>query len=184
MRQISCAIMEVSRVRVLELVRHAIIKSISPLFIPPPSCPGDNANIDPLLLPVSSIPRPTRESHPKIHFWSCSDYTIWKDSSAESHAGVRGKFNYLEDENGHNISSEMEMVTEIRRSMRNAWAELVNRKPSSPSLVSTSHPGLLSPFLPSGLHVLFSALFSIRFRAVFAPISNAFSRAKRYLPNN
>ncbi|KAF9220024.1 hypothetical protein BS17DRAFT_769586 [Gyrodon lividus] len=83
---------------------------------------GDNANIDPLLLPVSSIPRPTCKSHPKICFWSCSDYTIWKDSSAESHAGVCGKFNYLQDENGHNISSEM--VTEIRRSMCNAWAKL------------------------------------------------------------
>jgi len=81
-----------------------------------------------LLLPASSTPRPTRESHPKVRFWTYADYLSWRDSetNSESQAGVRGKLDYLEEENGGAISNET--LTNIRRTMRNAWSTLVNRK--------------------------------------------------------
>ncbi|KAF8834913.1 hypothetical protein BDN67DRAFT_984979 [Paxillus ammoniavirescens] len=86
---------------------------------------GDNSNIDPILLPMSSASRLTRESHPKIQFWIYMDYLAWKDTSAESHACVRGKLLYLEENSGLVLN---ETLTDVCQTMHNAWLTLVHWK--------------------------------------------------------
>ncbi|KIJ58177.1 hypothetical protein HYDPIDRAFT_119865 [Hydnomerulius pinastri MD-312] len=85
---------------------------------------SSDVNIDPVLLAPSS-PQPTRESHPSIRFWTCADYLSWRETP-EALSGVRGRVDYLEHANGGSLSTEA--ICDIRKSMRSAWSELVNRR--------------------------------------------------------
>lgn len=69
--------------------------------------------------------RPNRETHPNVKFWDKSDYLKWQDSS-EAQVANRGKLPYLEDDNGAPIPDAM--VDAIRKTMRGAWSELLERK--------------------------------------------------------
>ncbi|KIK71824.1 hypothetical protein PAXRUDRAFT_181779 [Paxillus rubicundulus Ve08.2h10] len=83
---------------------------------------GGTENIDPLLLNGSFSPRPTRESHPNIRFWTLADYLKWFNNSPEAQAGVHGRVDYLEHKDGSGVSPDTLAV--IRQTMRNGWTTL------------------------------------------------------------
>jgi hypothetical protein len=69
--------------------------------------------------------RPTRDSHPRIKFWTIKDYEHWLDTP-EAQVTQRGKEPYLKEETGEPVSSEK--LTNIRAYLRSIWAELANLK--------------------------------------------------------
>ncbi|KAI6011093.1 hypothetical protein BKA83DRAFT_4395034 [Pisolithus microcarpus] len=91
-------------------------------------------NCDPSLVLNGNLPlpplasadekRPTRSTHPNVHFWTKTDYDDWLDS-AEAAGSNRGLYAYLEDENGDVPKSET--LGKIRRALRAGWRELGQR---------------------------------------------------------
>jgi hypothetical protein len=79
------------------------------------------AAIDPAL----SSARPTPKTHPKVRWWTMGQFENWL-KTPEAMATVCTTEPYLENENGDSIS--MKELTEIRTTVRSAWAKLVNRK--------------------------------------------------------
>ncbi|KAI6137790.1 hypothetical protein BKA82DRAFT_4022756 [Pisolithus tinctorius] len=88
-----------------------------------PSLLGSNS---PLQLPMTAGEKPlTRETHPKVWFWTRKDYEDWLDSP-EAGGSNRGLYAYLEDENGDVLTSEM--LTKIQRALHAGWIELTQCK--------------------------------------------------------
>jgi len=74
--------------------------------------------------------RPSRESHPKIRFWTRTDYDKYIEN-AESGSGTRGKVPWLELEDGGPVT--VEQLRAICKAIRAAWAELVVQKMAPPT---------------------------------------------------
>jgi hypothetical protein len=75
--------------------------------------------------PVTGMDRPTKETHSAIRFWDEIDFLEWAESPAFQ-VENRGKLPYLEQENGDPIPEET--VRAMRKVLRGAWSELVQRK--------------------------------------------------------
>ncbi|KAG1811860.1 uncharacterized protein BJ212DRAFT_1373696 [Suillus subaureus] len=73
---------------------------------------------------------PSKDSHPKICFWSQADYDKYIEN-AESGTGTRGKAPWLELEDGRPVT--IEQLKAIRKVLRAAWAELVVQKLAPPT---------------------------------------------------
>ncbi|KAI6130138.1 hypothetical protein EV401DRAFT_613574 [Pisolithus croceorrhizus] len=83
-----------------------------------------NGNLPVLPLSSAEERRPTRETHPNVHFWTKTDYDDWLDSP-EAASSNRGLYAYLEDENGDVPKSET--LGKIRKALRAGWRELGQR---------------------------------------------------------
>lgn len=75
--------------------------------------------------PVTGMDRPTKETHSAIRFWDEIDFLEWAESPAFQ-VKNQGKLPYLEQENGDLIPEET--VRAMRKVLRGAWSELVQRK--------------------------------------------------------
>ncbi|KAG1837571.1 hypothetical protein DFJ58DRAFT_846412 [Suillus subalutaceus] len=73
---------------------------------------------------------PSRESHPKVHFWTRTDYNKYIEN-AESGSGTRGKVPWLALEDGGPVT--VEQLRAIRKAIHAAWAELVVQKMAPPT---------------------------------------------------
>ena len=78
--------------------------------------------IDPTLAAPS---RPTKESHPRIRFWTQDDFNDWL-LTPEAQVAKHGKEPHLEEENSAPVSDSR--IKSIRESIRSAWCELVLMK--------------------------------------------------------
>lgn len=74
---------------------------------------------------TSNAKRPTRETHPKVKFWTQDTFLDWAER-ASAQGLHRGKIPYLEGENGEQVPEVT--VKAIRKTLRGGWSELVNRQ--------------------------------------------------------
>ncbi|KIK73627.1 hypothetical protein PAXRUDRAFT_37069 [Paxillus rubicundulus Ve08.2h10] len=75
--------------------------------------------------PVTSMDRLSKETHSAIRFWDEINFLEWAESPAFQ-VENQGKLPYLEQENGNPIPEET--VCAMRKVLRGAWSELVQRK--------------------------------------------------------
>jgi hypothetical protein len=109
--------------------RASFTELISVLRLPDSTDPLNFSLADDTLTRHNKV-RPSKDSHPKIRFWSRADYDKYIEN-AESGTGTRGKAPWLELEDGRPVT--IEQLKAIRKVLRAAWAELVVQKLAPPT---------------------------------------------------